>query len=85
MFQCENLTLHMYVVVIIKLYLLPSQPNLRLFGTDSQLLRLLIAHQRLKSLFELLNRHLLTIPMLHATVDGLRWDKHVAHDMDNTI
>lgn len=50
-----------------------------------QLLRLLVTHQRLKPLFELLNGHLLTIPVLHCAVNSLRWDEHIAHDVDDAI
>ena len=50
-----------------------------------QFLRLLVAHHRLKPLFELLDGHLITIPVLHSTVDRLRWDEHVAHDVDDAV
>ena len=51
----------------------------------SQLLQHLVSHQRLKPLFELLNGHLPTIPMLHGTVDGLRWDEYIAYNVDDAI
>lgn len=54
-------------------------------GMHSQLLRLLVGHQWLKSLFELLNGHLSAVPMLHSTVDGLGWDENIAHNVDDTI
>ncbi len=61
------------------------RPAYALTGMQSQLLRLLIVYQRLKPLLELLNGHLPTVPMLHAAVDGLGWDEHIAHNMDDAI
>lgn len=51
---------------------------------QSQLLWL-ISHQRLKPFFEIFNRHLLTVPVLDAAVNGLRWNEHIAHDVDDAI
>ena len=52
---------------------------------QSQLLQVLISHQWFKPFFEIFNRHLLTVPVLHAAVDGLWWDEHIAHDVDDAI
>ena len=54
-------------------------------GMHSQLLRLLVGYQRLKPLLKFLNGHLLTIPMLHATVDSLGWDEYIAYDVNDAI
>ena len=51
----------------------------------SQLLWLLVGHQRLKPLFELLNGHLSAIPILHSTVDGLGRDEDIVHNVDDTV
>ena len=51
----------------------------------SQLLWRLIVHQRLKPLLKLIHGHLPTLPVLHAAVDGLGRDEHIAHNMDDAI
>ena len=48
-------------------------------------LQLLVDHQRLESFLELVDGHFFTVPLLKATVDGFRWDQHVAHDVNNAI
>ena len=51
----------------------------------SQLLRLLIFHQRCEPLLELLNGHFLAVPMLHGPINRLRWDEHIIHQVNDTV
>ena len=62
-----------------------ARPIYAMPGMHSQILRLLIIQQRIKPFFELFNCHLLTIPMLHATVNSLGWNEHIAHNVNDTI
>ena len=48
-------------------------------------LQLLIDRQWLKSVLELIHREFLAVPLLQATVDRLRWDENVAHDVDDSV
>lgn len=77
MFQYAIPFLHMHrLIVLLSLHYFDFRhcPTCTWPGMYLQFLRLLVAHHRLKPLFELLDGHLLTIPVLHSTVDRLRWD-----------
>ena len=90
---CSSMLMRFYIYVnIIVLSSSPhtafgfkSRPIYTLPSMHSQLLWLPIVHPRRKSLLELLNRHLCTIPMLHATVNSLRRDEHIAHNVNDAI
>ena len=62
-----------------------ARPIYAMWGRRSQLLRLLVIQQRIKPFFEIFNSHFLTSPMLHATVNSLRRDEHIAHNMNDAI
>ena len=51
----------------------------------SQLLRLLVFHQRCEPLLELLNGQFLAVPMLHSPINRLRWDEHIIHEVNDAV
>lgn len=51
----------------------------------SKLLVFVVPNERLKSLLELLQGQILTLPKLQSSIDCLRWNEDVADNLDNTI
>ena len=87
---CSSMLMRFYTYPIIILlsschFWVQARPIYAMPGIHSQLLRRLVIQQRIKPFFELFNSHLLTGPMLHATVNSLRWDEHIAHNMNDAI
>ena len=85
--QKNNPILYIYFITILlsshRFGAQTIQPNQR--GMRSQLLRLLIFHQRCEPLLELLNSHFLAVPMLHGPINRLGWDEHIIHKVNDAV